>query len=60
MEQLGAKEIATRLGGIYGLERLMADSPRDFSMIVQVLASYVRERAPVSGCGQRQTPPTDV
>lgn len=60
MEQLGAKEAPTRLGGIYGLERLMLDSPRDFATIVQVLSAYVRERAPVSSCEQHEAPATDI
>jgi hypothetical protein len=33
-----------RLGGIYALERLMADSSRDQPTIVEVLAAFVRQR----------------
>ncbi|HWG85452.1 MAG TPA: pentapeptide repeat-containing protein [Deinococcales bacterium] len=41
--QLGSDEpIEVRLGGIYALERLMADSPEDQPTIVEVLAAYVR------------------
>ncbi|WP_067071685.1 pentapeptide repeat-containing protein [Carbonactinospora thermoautotrophica] len=37
------------MGGIYALERIMHDSPRDHATIVEVLAAFVREHAPVSG-----------
>ena len=34
-----------RLGGIYGLDRIMIDSARDHPTIAEVLAAYVREHA---------------
>jgi uncharacterized protein YjbI with pentapeptide repeats len=37
-------KLQARLGGIYALERLMVDSPRDQPTILEVLAAYVRER----------------
>jgi Pentapeptide repeats (8 copies) len=35
-----------RLGGIYALERIAHDSPRDHWTIVEVLTAYVRQNAP--------------
>lgn len=61
LEQLGSDVIITRLGGIYALERLAIDSPRDHLTIVDVLSSYVRERAPIGdSCGKSSRPPTDI
>jgi hypothetical protein len=49
--QLGAMKAAepnleVRLGGIYALERIARDSPRDHWTIMEVLTAYVRENAP--------------
>ena len=45
IELLGDEEkLQVRLGGIYALERLMADSARDQPTILEVLAAWVRER----------------
>jgi hypothetical protein len=49
--QLGSDKLDVRLGGIYALERLMVDSPRDHPTIVEVLAAFLREHA---------TAPTEV
>ncbi len=51
IEQLGKVEdgkpnIEVRLGGIYALERLAFDSPRDHWTIMEVLSAYVRRNAP--------------
>ncbi len=46
VEQLGAKTIDVRLGGIYALERLMRDSSDDQPTVVEVLSAYVRTHAP--------------
>ena len=35
-----------RLGGIYALERIAKDSPRDYGPIMEVLTAFVREQAP--------------
>jgi uncharacterized protein YjbI with pentapeptide repeats len=51
IEQIGVRgveHLETRLGGIYALERLAQDSPRDQSTIVQVLSAFVRADLPVS------------
>jgi len=52
IEQLGATRddgrthLEVRLGGIYALERIARDSPRDYGPIMEVLTAYVRENAP--------------
>jgi len=48
VEQLGNEKIEVRLGGIYALERLMLDSPADQPTIMETLAAFVREHAPLS------------
>ncbi|MER7195523.1 pentapeptide repeat-containing protein [Streptomyces flaveolus] len=40
---LSSSAVDVRLGGIYGLERLMRDSPHDQPTIVTLLTAYVRE-----------------
>jgi uncharacterized protein YjbI with pentapeptide repeats len=45
LEQLASAKPEVRLGGIYALERLMTDSARDQSTILEVLASYIRVHA---------------
>ncbi|NGO10210.1 pentapeptide repeat-containing protein [Streptomyces sp. HC44] len=52
---LGSEKIAERLGGIYSLERIMKDSERDHSTIVEVLASFIRQRASITE-GLKETP----
>ncbi|MER7280616.1 pentapeptide repeat-containing protein [Dactylosporangium sp. NPDC000244] len=49
VEQLGQEgddKLGVRLGGIYALERLMNDSPRDEPAIIEVLCAFVRIHAP--------------
>ncbi|MFE7057552.1 pentapeptide repeat-containing protein [Streptomyces californicus] len=46
IELISASELTKRLGGIYALERIMRDSPKDHETIVEVLAAFVREHAP--------------
>jgi Pentapeptide repeats (8 copies) len=42
--QLGSdSRLTERLGGIYALEHLMAESPRDHNTVIEVLAAFVRE-----------------
>jgi uncharacterized protein YjbI with pentapeptide repeats len=46
VEQLGSdKQIATRLGGIYTLERIAGESEREYWPIMETLTAFVRERA---------------
>jgi Pentapeptide repeats (8 copies)/Pentapeptide repeats (9 copies) len=46
IEQLGHDNLDVRLGGIYALERVAADSPRDQSTVNEVLTAFVRGHAP--------------
>jgi len=64
VEQLGSTKQDVRLGGIYALHRLAADSPRDKDTIVNVLAAYVRDHDFCTlAIGQKKLPqicdPTD-
>jgi hypothetical protein len=46
IEQLGNEQsMAIRLGGIYALERIAKDSPRDHWQVMEVLTAFVRENA---------------
>ena len=45
IEQLGSNETAIRLGGIYALERIGRDSPKDHWTVVEVLSAFIRENA---------------
>jgi hypothetical protein len=42
---LGSGSIEVRLGGIYALQRLMQDSPRDQPTVIAVLCAFVRNQA---------------
>ncbi|MFD9869076.1 pentapeptide repeat-containing protein [Streptomyces niveus] len=42
---LGADRTDVRLGGVYALQRIMQDSPRDHPTIANVLGAYVRTHA---------------
>jgi hypothetical protein len=44
VEQLGSASLEVRLGGIYALERIAVDSPRDHGTAVEVLSAFVRSR----------------
>jgi uncharacterized protein YjbI with pentapeptide repeats len=46
VDQLGSDDVTIRLGGIYALDRIAADSPQDYVPAMQVLASYVRGSSP--------------
>jgi hypothetical protein len=45
IEQLGSDKRDVCLGGIYALERVAVDSPRDHATIVMVLGAFVREHS---------------
>ncbi len=51
IEQLGNKEETIRIGGIYALERIANDSPRDGWTIMEVLSSFVRGKQSIKGQG---------
>jgi hypothetical protein len=42
LDQAGAEHLQARLGGIYALERLAIDSPRDQPTIVEILSAFIR------------------
>ncbi|GGY34965.1 pentapeptide repeat-containing protein [Streptomyces djakartensis] len=42
---IGDDSLEVRLGGIYALQRIMEDSPRDQPSIVNVLSTYIRNHA---------------
>ncbi len=49
VDQLGQQsdsQLQIRLGGIYALERLAHDSPRDQPTIIEVLSAFIRSTAP--------------
>jgi hypothetical protein len=45
IEQLGSDKLDVRLGGIYALERIAKDFPRDHPTVVEVLSAFVREHS---------------
>ncbi|MET8997106.1 pentapeptide repeat-containing protein [Amycolatopsis sp. NPDC004169] len=44
----GADHLQTRLGGIYALERLARDSPRDQATIIEILSAFIRSTLPTA------------
>ncbi|MET8047724.1 pentapeptide repeat-containing protein [Streptosporangium sp. NPDC005286] len=44
VEQLASKTIEVRLGGLYALNRIAVDSPKDASTIKNVMAAFARNR----------------
>jgi hypothetical protein len=45
IEQLGNQSLEVRLGGIYALERIAEDSPKDHWTVMETLCAFVRENA---------------
>jgi hypothetical protein len=45
VEQMGHNSLQIRLGGIYALERVAAESPRYQGIVIEVLSAFVRDRA---------------
>ncbi|WP_220346521.1 pentapeptide repeat-containing protein [Mumia sp. zg.B53] len=45
IEQLGHDSIAIRLGGLYSLDRIAADSERDRDTILEVMAAFIRNQS---------------
>ena len=45
VDQLGSKQVAVRIGGIYALERIAKNSPADRRPVVEVLSAFIRDRA---------------
>jgi hypothetical protein len=48
IEQLGSSKLAVRIGGIYALERVARDSVRDHPVVMEVLATLIREQRHLS------------
>ena len=48
---LGDEHVAVRIGAIYSLERIARDSALDQGVVVDTLAAFVRENAPVDDAG---------
>lgn len=48
VDQLGSDKLDVRVGGIYALERIARDSPRDRGPTMEILAAFVRQRSPIS------------
>ncbi len=48
IELLGNEKLEIRLGGIYALERIAKDSPKDHWTIMEVLISFAQEKSPLS------------
>ena len=52
VDQLGSDDLTVRLGGIYALERIARDSPRDYGPVMEVLTAFVRQESLSTGqCG---------
>jgi uncharacterized protein YjbI with pentapeptide repeats len=45
IDQLGNDKLDVRIGGIYALERIARDSPRDHPTVIEVLAAFVRDHS---------------
>ena len=59
VDQLGHERVDVRLGGIYALERIANDSPRDQAPVAEVLSAFVRGHAPWPPARKEQ-PPADA
>ena len=46
IEQLGSETIDVSIGGVYALERIARDSPKDHPTVMEVLAACIREHSP--------------
>ncbi|MFC4612878.1 pentapeptide repeat-containing protein [Streptomyces maoxianensis] len=48
VKHLASEELIEQLGGIYALGRIMRDSEKDHTMVVEVIAAFIRKHAPAS------------
>ncbi|HET7092814.1 MAG TPA: hypothetical protein VFI22_05025, partial [Thermomicrobiales bacterium] len=64
VDQLGDDDLTVRLGGIYALERIARDSPRDYAATMEVLTAFARQPPAVAqatpGADPSGTTPEDV
>ena len=47
VDQLGSDDPTVRLGGIYAMERIARDSPRDYGPVMEVLTAFARGQSPL-------------
>jgi hypothetical protein len=64
VEQLGHTEPATRVGGVYALERVMRDAPFEQRSVIETLVAFLRGArhpagATASGSSAASAPPAD-
>lgn len=59
MGLLASDKLAGRLGAIYSLEHVMAESPEEHNTVVSVLASFIRENARRDGLPSDEDGPPD-
>lgn len=45
IDQLGSGKLDVRIGGVYALERVARDSPRDHPVIMDVLSAFIKEHS---------------
>jgi len=60
IDQLGSNQFDVRIGGIYALERLMKNSPRDKANIIEVLSLFIRAPIPDRVATDIASPRPDV
>lgn len=53
--QIGDDKLEVRLGGLYALERIAKDSPKDHWTVIEILSAYVREKAKKKETGVKNT-----
>ncbi|GCA77740.1 secreted effector protein PipB2 [Microcystis aeruginosa NIES-2520] len=56
VEQIGNNKEEVVIGGIYSLERIAKDSPKDQWTIMEVLTSYIRKNSPIPSNIQQLEP----
>lgn len=59
IDQLGADGMDQRVGGVFALERIMRDSPKDHAAVVDVLSAFIRVRA-AKGKDRENGPNPDI
>ena len=60
VSQLGSDSPYVRVGGIYALERIGYDSPRDKTTIIYVLGAFIRDRSRTHPPHPQNMPEEDV
>ncbi len=51
VDQLGSDDLTARLGGVYALERIARDSPRDYGPVMEVLTAFARQESALATNG---------